>query len=80
MYIRQTKLLRKELKNCNQSSSWSRLRDVLSVQQRVTATFKRRDGWTLHIRKSTVAETELQGLYDILNISSTPVGIKKMIA
>jgi hypothetical protein len=36
--------------------SWSGLWAVLSVQQRVTATFRQRDGRTLHVRKATVAE------------------------
>mgnify|MGYP004702570661 CR=1 FL=1 len=31
------------------------LRQTLSGQQRVTATFKQRDGRTLHVRKTTVA-------------------------
>ncbi len=72
--------LRKQLKERNQTSSWVRLREILSVQQRVTATFQQRNGRTLHVRKATVAETKLQGIYDILRITATPGGTKKMIA
>jgi hypothetical protein len=33
--------------------SWSGLRAILAVQQRVTVTFRQRDGHTLHVRKAT---------------------------
>jgi len=36
------------------------------VQQRVTATFKQRDGKTLNLRKATVAEPKLAKLYATL--------------
>ena len=49
-------VLRKQLKERNQSSSWARLREILSAHQQVTATFQQRNGKTLHIRKATVAE------------------------
>jgi hypothetical protein len=49
------------------------------VQQRVTATFKQRDGRTLHIRKATVAEPKLKKLYDALGLSAEPEGIQKLI-
>jgi transposase len=70
-------VLRKRLKDHNQTSSWEKLRDTLSVQQRVTATFQQRNGKTLHIRKATIAEPKLQEIYTNLKISSTPGGIKK---
>jgi transposase len=71
-------VLRKQLKERNQGSSWQRLREVLSVQQRVTATFQQRNGTTLHIRKATVPEAKLKEIYGILKISATPGGTKKM--
>jgi len=45
---------------------------------RVTATFQKRNGNTLHIRKATVAEGKLKEIYGILKISATPGGTKKM--
>jgi hypothetical protein len=51
----------------------------LSVQQQVTANFKQRDGRTLNIRKTTVAEKDLQDIYAKLGISATPGGVKKLI-
>ena len=71
-------VLRKQLKDRNKSCSWVRLREILSVQQRVTATFQQRGGNTLHIRKATVAEAKLKEIYGIFKISTTPGGTKKM--
>jgi hypothetical protein len=45
----------------------------------VTATFNQRDGRTLHVRKATVPEPELNKIYDTLGLSPTPGGVKKMI-
>ena len=59
--------------------SWSRLREILSVQQRVTATFRQRDGRTLHVRKATAAEPALRKIYDALGIEAAPGGVKKLI-
>jgi len=71
-------VLRKQLKDRNKSCSWVRLREILSVQQRVTATFQQRGGNTLHIRKATVAEAKLKEIYGIFKISAAPGGTKKM--
>jgi len=71
--------LRRKLKAAGINESWATLRNLFSVQQRVTATFKQRDGRTLHVRKTTVAEPKLQRLYDTLDLPSSPVGVKKMV-
>ncbi len=47
------------------------------MQQRVTATFRQRDGRTLHVRKATVAEPALRKLYDALVIDAAPGGFHK---
>lgn len=73
-------VLRRQLKDNNQTSSWGRLREILSIQRRVTTTFKQRNGRTLHIRKATIAEPKLQKIYDALKISTTPGGIKKLVS
>jgi len=70
--------IRNRLKAQGVNSSWTTLKETLSVQQRVTATFKQRDGRTLNIRKATVAEKELKGIYEKLGISATPGGIQKL--
>ena len=71
--------LRQQLKTHGIHESWSTLRQTLSVQQRVTATFKQRDGRTLHVRKATVAEVNLKKLYDALGLSADPGGVQKLV-
>ena len=72
-------VIRKTLKAQGISESWSSLRRVMSVQQRVTASMQRSDGKTIHIRKSTRAEPALIRIYQALNISAAPGGSKKMV-
>ncbi|MCM8626867.1 hypothetical protein [Accumulibacter sp.] len=71
--------LRTRLKNTGITDSWATLRDILSVQRRVTATFSQRDGRSLPVRKATVAEPDLMATYRALRISATPGGTKKLI-
>ena len=72
-------VLRRRLKEHGINLSWSSLRSIFSVQQRITATFKQQDGRTLHVRKATIAETNLKKLYDALGISASPGGIQKLV-
>lgn len=71
--------IRRKLKENDINDSWTSLRKIFSAQQRITATFKQEDGRTLNIRKTTVAEPNLKKLYQILGITSSPVGLRKMI-
>jgi transposase len=71
--------IRRKLKGNDVNESWTSLRKIMSGQQRITATFKQEDGRTLNIRKTTVAEPKLQELYQVLGITSSPVGIRKII-
>ena len=70
--------IRRKLEAAGESMSWSRLREILSVQQRITATFQQRDGHTLHVRKTTVAEPALRRIYDALDINAAPGGVQKL--
>ena len=45
----------------------------------VTATFRRKDGRTLHVRKATRAEPEQQKIFRALGTDPAPGGIRKMI-
>lgn len=72
-------VLRQQLKAHGIHESWGTLRQTLSVQQRVTATFKQRDGRTLHVRKATVAEANLKKLYDALDLPAAPGGVQKLV-
>lgn len=72
--------VRRQLKDKGIHDSWAQLRETLTVQRRVTATFRQRDGRTLNVRKSTVAEPELKALYDALALDPAPGGTRKLIA
>lgn len=72
-------VIRRKLKSQGNNLSWTSLRNILSVQQRVTATFTQKDGRTLNIRKATKPEKPLQDIYTTLGISEAPGGIKKLI-
>jgi transposase len=69
--------IRHKLKAAGEHASWASLREVLSVQQRITATFRQRDGRTLHVRKATAAKPALRRIYDALDIYSAPGGVRK---
>lgn len=71
--------IRRKLKTRGINDSWFSLRKVFYGQQRVTAVFKRRNGCTLHVRKSTIAEARLKELYDVLGVTATPGGVCKMV-
>jgi transposase len=70
-------MIRRKLEAAGELMTWTRLREVLSVQQRITATFQQRDGRTLHVRKATTAEPALRRIYDALGIDASPGGVKK---
>ena len=72
-------VIRKRLKQQGDPSSWTTLRRILEGQQRVTVTFRRGDGRTLHVRKATRAETDQKAIYDALGIDPAPGGVRKMI-
>lgn len=73
-------VLRTQLKTTGINDRWTALRDTLSVQRRVTASFSQRDGRTLNVRKSTLAEPDLMDIYRAIGITPLPGGTKKMIA
>lgn len=58
---------------------WSSLREILSGQCRITATFRRSDGRTLHVRKATNAESGQHRIYQAVGLNPSPGGVKKMI-
>ena len=72
-------LLRTQLKKAGINDSWATLRKTLSVQRRVTRSLRRKDGRTIHVRKSTVAEPALMALYQALAINPAPGGTKTLI-
>ncbi|MCY4363577.1 MAG: IS1634 family transposase [Gammaproteobacteria bacterium] len=72
-------VIRTRLRRTGEHASWTTLRRILEGQQRITATFRRTDGRTLHVRKATLAEPPQQAIYDALGIDSSPGGIQKTL-
>ena len=72
--------IRQRLRTHGIHDSWSSLREVLTVQRRVTASFVQRDGRTLHVRKTTRPEPDLLHLYDALGLPHQPGGIQKLLS
>lgn len=72
-------LIRRQLKAKGITASWTSLRETLSVQRRVTASFTRKDGRALHVRKATQPEAKLKVIYTALGVDSLPGGLKKLV-
>jgi transposase len=72
-------LVRRQLRAKGIDLNWTRLREILSVQHRVTVTFTQKDGRTLHVRKATQPEGILPTIYHILDLDPLPGGTKKQI-
>ena len=72
-------VIRTRLRQVGENASWTTLRRILEGQQRVTATFRRADGRTLHVRKATRAEPPQHAIYDALGVDPEPGGIRKTI-
>ena len=70
---------RTRLRQTGEKASWTTLRRILEGQQRITATFRRTDGATLHVRKATCAEPPQQAIYEALGIGPAPGKIRKTI-
>ena len=73
-------VLRLQLNKAGIHQSWSGLRSTLSIQRRVTASMRRKDGRTVHVRKSTVAEPALASIYKALGITAAAGGTRKLIS
>ena len=72
-------VIRQRLRQNGDTASWDTLRRILEGHQRITATFRRADGRTLHVRKATRAEPPQQAIYDALTLDPEPGGIRKTI-
>jgi transposase len=72
-------LIRRRLRTQGISERWSTLRDTLAGQCRVTTTFRRADGRTLHVRKATRAEPAQLAIIQALGSDASPGGIQKMV-
>ena len=71
-------VIRRKLKEHGINESWATLREKLNRQCRVTATFKQRDGKTIHIRQATRPEGALATIYTKLAIPANPGGLQRI--
>ena len=71
-------VIRRKLKDHGINESWATLREKLNQQCRITATFKQRDGKTLHIRQASRPEEELGDIYKKLGLSPDPGGLQRV--
>ena len=72
-------VIRRRLAAAGERASWTTLRNILGGQQRVTATFRRTDGRTLHLRTATVAEPAQKAIYDALGVDPSPGGTRRTV-
>jgi transposase len=72
-------IIRRQLAAHSIHERWHTLRDTLANHMRVTATFNRADGRTLHVRKPTQPEPEQAEIYQALGVDSKPGGIRKTL-
>ena len=72
-------VIRRRLREAGERSSWNTIRRTLEGQQRVTATLRRADGRTVHVRKATRAEPPQQAIYHALGIDPAPGATCKTI-
>ena len=71
--------LRAHLKAQDIHDSWSSLRETLTIQRRTTTSFRQREARTLHVRKTSAPEPDLQKIYSALRLDPKPGGIKKLV-
>jgi transposase len=72
-------VIRQRLRAQGIHDSWPLLRETLSSQVRVTATFRRPDGRAWHVRKATEAEPGQRAIYQALGVDPSPGGVSKML-
>lgn len=66
--------IRLQLKAHGIDGSWEAIRNILSGQVRITTTLQRRDGKTVHVRKTSRPEPAQQNIYTALKLSANPGG------
>lgn len=72
-------IIRRQLQEHSITDSWRILRERMTSQCRITATFRRADGQTLHVRKTTQPEAQQKPVYQALGIDPLPGGVRKMV-
>lgn len=72
-------LLRTRMNRAGASDSWTSIRHALRSLQRTTTTFTRRDGRTLHVRKTALADDQQAVIYHAMGITAPPPNVRKTV-
>ena len=72
-------VIRQKLRAHGIHDSWKSLRETMGGQVRITASFRRDDGRSLHVRKSSKAEANQLRIYHALEMDPQPGGVKRLI-
>jgi len=72
-------LLRTRMNRAGASDSWTSIRHALRSLQRTTTTFTRRDGRTLHVRKTALADDQQAVIYHAMGITAPPRNVRKTV-
>jgi transposase len=72
-------IIRHPLREHGITERWGSLRERMGGQCRITATFRRADGRTLHVRKPTQPEPHQKAIYEALGVDSMPGAAQKTI-
>ncbi len=67
------------MKAANIHDSWTTARQTLATLQRTTTSFRRRDGRTLHVRKTASASPEQAEIYRATGLAPPPRNLAKTI-
>ncbi len=71
--------LRQRLKAEGINDAWETLRNTLSSQVRITATVRRRDGRTVHVRKASRPEPAQVRILTALKLPANPGGTQQTL-
>ena len=72
-------VLRRHLKQAGCHDSWTTLRHALTPLQRTTTSFARKDGGTLHVRKTALPDDQQAVIYHAMGIPAPPRNVRKTI-
>ena len=72
-------VLRTRMKANGLHDSWTTIRNLLGTITRTTTSFERRDGRTLHVRKTATADADEAAIYAAMDIAVPPRNLQKTI-
>ena len=72
-------VLRQRMKASGENMNWNSVRKILSLLPRVTTSFKRKDGRTLHVRTTVEPEVDQIALYKAMGINPPERNSRKTV-